>query len=225
MNEPLRQRAVKEIGWAQELARRLARSQPAPDLSAELAQLEALSKRLAEPSGASARVPAEPAEALQGWIWYPEGRPTEGAPAAARFFRCRFEAPTGGRAAELRIAADDACEVFLNGTRVGAHDTWQRTAVFSVGALLKPGRNVLAVRAENKPAPSKNPAGLIARLTMTLATGKQAAVVSDSSWRSAKDEQPQWEQAAFDDSTWKPAIVAAPFGEGPWLVFYSPDAA
>jgi hypothetical protein len=216
MNEPLRQRAVKEIGWAQELARRLARSQPAPDLSAELAQLEALSKRLAEPSGASARVPAEPAEALQGWIWYPEGRPTEDAPAAARFFRCRFEAPTGGRAAELRIAADDVCEVFLNGTRVGAHDTWQRTAVFSVGALLKPGRNVLAVRAENKPAPSKNPAGLIARLTMTLATGKQAAVVSDSSWRSAKDEQPQWEQAAFDDSTWKPAIVAAPFGEGPW---------
>ena len=50
--------------------------------------------------------------------------------------------------AVLRVAADDVCEVFVNGTRVGSHQTWQRTAVFSVGNLLTPGVNALAVRAE-----------------------------------------------------------------------------
>ena len=109
MNEPLRQRAAREIGWARELARRLGRSQPAPDLSAELAQLEALSKRLAELSDESPKVTTpEPTGALPGWIWYPEGRPAEEAPAATRFFRRRFEAPEGARGAELRIAADDS---------------------------------------------------------------------------------------------------------------------
>ena len=216
MNEPLRQRTAREIGWAQELTKRLARSPPAPDLSAELAQLGALSKRLAELADETKVTPSEPAGALPGWIWYPEGRPAEDAPAAVRFFRCRFEVPKGVCGAELRIAADDACEVFLNGTQVGTHDTWSRTAVFTVGGLLKPGGNVLAVRAENKPAPSKNPAGLIARLAMTLNDGAETAVVSDGSWRSDKNEHPQWEQAAFDDSSWKAAMVTAPFGEGPW---------
>ena len=217
MNEPLLPRAAKEIGWAQQLARRLARRQPSLDFSAELTQLEGLDKRRAELSQEPAKgASLETIETLPNWIWYPEGRPTEDAPAAVRFFRCWFGAPDGVRGAELRVAADDACEVFLNGTRVGAHDTWQQTAVFSVGPLLKPGGNVLAVRAENKPAPSKDPAGLIVRLVMTLGTGKQAAVISDGTWRSAKEESPQWQQPAFDDSTWKPALVTTPFGGGPW---------
>ena len=78
------------------------------------------------------------------------------------------------------------------------------------------GANLLAVRAENRPAPSKNPAGLIARLAVTLADGKRVVVVSDGSWRAENETRPQWEQPAFDDSAWKPAAVAAPFGGGPW---------
>ena len=194
------------------MAHRLAKTQPAPDVSAELAQLEALGKQLAESSEKS----AEAVAALQGWIWYPEGQPTEDAPTATRYFRCRFEAPADVGGAELRIAADDACEVFLNGSRVGAHDTWQRAALFTIAELLKPGANVLAVRVENKPTSGKNPAGLIARLAMALGTGKQAVVLSDSSWVSEAAEHPQWQQPAFDDSTWKPAMVVAPFGGAPW---------
>ena len=217
MGEPLPARAAKEIGWGRALAERLGRKPEAPDLSAELRELDALEQRLAGLKGVPAKVPsARRAEAAPSWIWYPEGRPAEDAPAAARFFRCRFEAPAGVRAAELRIAADDACEVFLNGSRVGAHDTWGRGAVFAVGRLLKPGANVLAVRAENKPAPSKNPAGLIVRLTMTLSDGQSLDVVTDTTWRAEKDERAGWEQAHFDDSAWKPATVAAPFGGGPW---------
>jgi hypothetical protein len=217
MGEPLPERTAREIGWTRALAGRLARCRPAPDLSAELRELDLLEQRLAGLASSPAPVqPAAGVRAAASWIWYPEGRPAEDAPAESRFFRCRFEVPAAVRTAELRIAADDACEVFLNGTRVGAHDTWRKAAVFAVGKLLVRGGNLLAVRAENRPVPSKNPAGLIARLTVTLADGRELAVVTGETWRAEKRALSGWQQMTLDDSAWKAALVAAPLGGGPW---------
>ncbi|MFH1267399.1 MAG: hypothetical protein ABIK89_16875, partial [Planctomycetota bacterium] len=217
MGEPLLERAAREIVWARELAERFARQRPVADLSAELKELDVLEKRLAELSSKPAPAkPAESDEPTPSWIWYPEGQPAADAPAESRFFRCRFKVPVEALAARLRIAADDACEVFVNGSRVGAPAGWPRAAVFDVGELLTTGENVLAVRAQNMPAPSKNPAGLIARLAVTLPEGKQIAVVSNDTWLAEKETHPQWEQPTFDDSAWKAAAVAAPFGGGPW---------
>ena len=217
MGEPLLDRAAKEIAWTRDLAERLARGPGAPSLSAELRELTVLETRLAQLREQPATVrPIENAEPVPSWIWYPEGTPAEDAPAETRFFRYRFDVPANADTAELRIAADDACEVFLNGARVGANQTWQRAAVFDVGALLEDGPNLLAVRAVNGPAPSKNPAGLIARLAVTLADGSRTVLVSDGSWRAENGHAARWEQTGFDDSTWKPAATAAPFGGGPW---------
>ena len=161
MGEPLAERAAKEIAWAEQLADRLSRSRQPPELSAELAELAALKKQLdgvgKEANRRPLSQPSDRANAAPAWIWYPEGNPAEDAPAATRFFRHRFELPSAVRQAKLRIAADDACEVYLNGVRVGANDTWRQAAIFSVAKLLKPGGNVLAVRAENRPAEAKNP--------------------------------------------------------------------
>lgn len=217
MGEPLVQRAAKEIGWARELAERLARQRQAPDLTNKLKELDALQRRLGELASQPTTVQsAKDAEAVPNWIWYPEGNPVEDAPAEARYLRCRFRVPAEIREATLRIGVDNACEVFLNGTKIGAQTGWAPVGVFPVGQLLRTGENVLAVRAENMPAPTKNPAGLIARLAVTLADGKQTIVVSDTSWSAAKEEHSHWTQADFDDSAWKPAAVTAPFGGGPW---------
>ncbi|HUT33036.1 MAG TPA: hypothetical protein VNE39_06130, partial [Planctomycetota bacterium] len=219
MGEALLTRAAKEIAWTRELAERLARGPKPPDLSAELAELATLERTLAEVTtkGTAERPVINAAAGLPSWIWFPEGKPVEDAPAEARFFRCTFDLPAAGvRAAELRISADDACEVFLNGTRLGANDAWQRAAAFAVAKHLKPGRNVLAVRAQNNPFAGKNPAGLIALLPITLADGKPMAVVSNASWRAEKAERAGWQEPAFDDSAWAKALVAAPLGGGPW---------
>lgn len=216
--KPLDRRAAEEIGWARQLAARLATNPKTPDLSAELGELRALEERLADLKGKDAieESPAGPG-VMPSWIWFPEGRAAEDAPAEARFFRCTFEMPVAGASrAELRITADDACEVFLNGRFLGNQATWQQAAAFAVGRQLKPGKNLLAVRAENKPASGKNPAGLIATLSLTLADGKRMRIVSDASWRTAKGQQPGWQQPDFDDSSWKAAAVAAPYGKGPW---------
>ena len=217
MGRPLARRAAEEIGWARELAGRLARQGRPPRLTAELAELDTLASRLVTLTGKAA---AKRPDVLPKWIWFPEGRAVHDAPTEARFFRRTFRVPAGARIsrAELRVACDDACEVFINGSRIGAHGTWQRAAVFAVaGAKLRPGENVLAVRAENKPADVKNnPAGLIARLTVFLGDGNRLTVVSDDAWRAEKVNRPDWPKAGFDDSAWKTAAVAAPFGGGPW---------
>jgi len=218
VGEPLAARTRKEIAWARELAARLGRTARPPDLSAEVAELDALQARLAAEAPAGAAVPGG-VDAAPAWIWFPEGRPFEDAPVAPRFFRRTFDVPAGVavRWARLRIAADDACEVFLNGARLGSHETWQRAAGMSMGReSLRPGRNVLAVRAENRAAPvTKNPAGLIARLTLVLADDRRMSLVSDPSWRAATEAPTGWHETAFDDSAWPAAAVTAPLGGGP----------
>lgn len=224
MGEPLMQRATKEIAWTRELAARLGKMSPAPELSAELRALDALEKQrhegVAKAAAGQAAVPAwgsDPGgKPKEGWIWYPEGKPSENAPVGTRFFRSKFELPAAVRSADLRVAADDACEVFLNGTRVGTHDTWSRAARFAVEKHLKPGANVLAVQAENKPANSANPAGLILSLAITLADGKQMLITSNTSWRSAKEAVPDWQQPGMDESNWVAAIITAAYGDAPW---------
>jgi hypothetical protein len=213
-------RAVKEIGWARDLAARLSRIDGAPDFSAELEELADLESRIAGHAAKAARGPAAQAEdAEPRWIWFPEGKPVEDAPAETRFFRRTFEVPPEVQVgpAVLRIAVDNACEVFLNGERIGAHEAWEQAAVFALRKeLLRPGKNVLAVRAENRPATTLNPAGLIARLTVGLAERAPLVVASNAAWLAANTAPAGWEQGAFDDSAWKAAAVVAPFGGGPW---------
>ena len=221
MGRPLASRAAEEIGWARELARRLVRQGRSPRLTAELAELDALAECLASLTGkAAAERGDKHPRALPSWIWFPEGRPVHDAPTEVRYFRRTFRVAAGARIgrADLRIACDDACEVFINGSRIGAHNRWQRAAVFAeIGKLIRPGKNVLAVRAENRPANVKNnPAGLIARLTVFMGDGKGLTVVSDDAWRAEKVKRPGWPKADFDDSAWKTAAIAAPFGGGPW---------
>jgi hypothetical protein len=113
LGEPLRARTAKDIAWARELAARLRARHPALALAAEGQELEALEQRWAEVSReASSTSRGESVAVAPQWIWFPEGRPSEDAPAATRWFFRRFEAPAGVRAAELRVATDDACEVF-----------------------------------------------------------------------------------------------------------------
>jgi hypothetical protein len=162
------------------------------------------------------------------WIWYNEGDPSRDAPVEARYFRRSFTLPATvqGSAAVLQIAADDRFTVWLNGAPIGTGDGWEKPGRFDVAAALKPGPNVLAVKAENLPGPPHaNPAGLIASLAI-ISDGTALTIASDASWRAAKSvESEQWQNTAFDDSHWPQALVAARYGEGPWHRFGEDDPA
>jgi hypothetical protein len=157
------------------------------------------------------------------WIWFAEGKPAENAPAAKRYFRRKFELPQGKeiKSAQLRVSADDRFAARINGKAVGdsgkAQDAWRTGRQFDgISKMLNAGENLLAIEAENLPAPSANPAGLIARLEVQFADGGSMSVVSDDAWKAAQADAPDWRGAKFDDSAWANAIVVGKYGDAPW---------
>lgn len=154
------------------------------------------------------------------WIWFPEGSPAKDAPAEKRFFRKSFTVPEGKSmtSARLFVTADDAFTAQLNGKTLGSAGDWKTGKQFDdVARLLKPGANVLAIAAENKPATvPANPAGLLAKLEVRFVNGESMKLVTDATWRCAKSEANAWDTPGFDDSSWTNAAVVARFGDAPW---------
>jgi hypothetical protein len=154
------------------------------------------------------------------WLWYPEGKPAQDAPVAKRYFRRAFVLPEGKTVAQarLRVSADDWFSARLNGQMLGTGEDWRAGKQFEIARLLRPGTNVLAIVAENKPAPvTANPAGLIVCLEARFAENERVVkLVSDDTWRSARDEADGWDSLGFDDSGWAKAMVVGRYGDGPW---------
>ncbi|MDB5300722.1 MAG: alpha-L-rhamnosidase family protein [Phycisphaerales bacterium] len=157
---------------------------------------------------------------LGDWIWFPEGNPTVDAPIAKRYFRRTFTLAPGAKVkkAELFATADDACTVWVNGKELGAAASWKSVERFAgFEAALHVGTNVLAIAAENRPAPVKlNPASLVCGMRIELESGPPIQITSDDSFRAAQAEMPKWNATEFDDGNWPAARVTAHLGDGPW---------
>ena len=151
------------------------------------------------------------------WIWFPEGDAAAAAPVGIRWFRRRFDVTSGRtvRHAGVRVTADNAYVLYVNGTRVGGGDDFRQTDAYDVTGLIHAGSNVLAVAATNG-ADSPNPAGLILALTVTFSEGDPLSVVTDSGWRSSRSGDPGWERPTFPDAGWSPVKILGPHGMAPW---------
>jgi hypothetical protein len=155
------------------------------------------------------------------WIWYPEGDPAKDAPAAKRYFRKTFYVASKAKPFWLWLSADDRFTAYINGHEVSSGTDWHSPHRVSAGQWLRLGRNVLAVEAENLPAPAgaANPAGLICSLK---SEGFPGVIRSDGSWRVSQSADPHWLESGFDDGQWKPAKVLGAYGMNPWGQFPQP---
>jgi hypothetical protein len=163
------------------------------------------------------------------WIWYPEGNPAIDAPAAKRYFRNTFEIresePIGD--AHLWITADDRFVAYVNGKRVAAGADWQTPQKVEVTDAIRLGNNVLAIEAENLPAQSSNPAGLLVQLRVRNYAGESYVKLLDGAWRCAKDTESanaKWTTLTFNDSDWVTAKEAVQYGSAPWGEFAAPSS-
>ena len=161
------------------------------------------------------------------WIWFPEGDATIDAPLQPRFFRRTLSIPSHSKLqrAAIRLSADDKAILWVNGTRVGESTDWRSPQTFDVTKLFHEGTNVVAIRAENLPAPvTKNPAGLNAVVELSFEE-KNEVILSDNNWRTSQSETKGWETINFDDSKWSMVKVLAEYGNGPWGKIDSNDPA
>ncbi|WP_329214182.1 glycoside hydrolase family 78 protein [Streptomyces sp. NBC_00683] len=169
--------------------------------------------------GAPAALTAVPALDDASWIWFPEGDPAAGAPAATRWFRGRVEIPAGVTRARLVMTADDGFTARVDGVEVahteadGPANNWQRPVLRDVTDRLSPGVHVIAVSATNA---TEGPAGLLGLLELTTADGV-VTLATGADWRTTdKEPSGDWGSGTYDDSAWPAAKVLAPWGSGPW---------
>src|SRR5438132_11275292 len=119
------------------------------------------------------------------WIWYDEGDPARGVPAATRYFRKVFKIDRPVQKvvdeATLDITADSKFTVWINGALVGSGNNWRHLYQFDVQKLMVHGDNCVAVRAKNNGAA----AGFVVRLAYVPNGMTRMARVSDGSWKAA----------------------------------------
>ena len=104
------------------------------------------------------------------------------------------------RAGKVDLTVLGAMEV----SEAGDIANWKIPGKFAVGALLRPGKNVLAVLARNV-GDGPTPAGLIARLHFVFEAGNAWTLETDERWKSSTNGEAGWNGSAFDDHAWATA--------------------
>src|SRR5690606_14198871 len=102
------------------------------------------------------------------WIWLP-GEPSGGQSA---FFRQSFELEAVPERARLALSCDNRAEVWINGKPAGKSSAWESPVRADVQSLLRPGRNVIAVKGTNE--------GGIAALVARISAGRRAPALAET---------------------------------------------
>jgi alpha-L-rhamnosidase len=151
------------------------------------------------------------------WIWHNEGNPVVAAPVGERFFRRAFELSPNQkiRSAEIVLTADNSFEAWINGQLAGSGGDFKQSFHFDIKSWLKPGANLLCVKAVNG-ADSPNPAGLIGALDVQFEEAPPFRLFTDGSWQSSVKAQPDWLTSAAATEGWGSALELGPLGMQPW---------
>ena len=147
---------------------------------------------------------------LGTWIWHPDAKEN----AHTCWFRTTCEIPEGRNVvgATIRITADNAFVLYVNGKRVGEGSDWETVSSFDLGTALSTGKNVLAVEARN----FDSAFGLIAGLAVMLDDGTVMDIRSDKTWLTSLSSGEGRERVEYDSSQWAAAREIAEAGGGPW---------
>ncbi|MDB5336595.1 MAG: putative heme-binding protein, partial [Planctomycetaceae bacterium] len=116
-------------------------------------------------------------------------------------FQTKFTGPA--KATRLKATADNACTVWINGTKVLGDDDWAAATEVDITKHVKAGENVIQAEASN----AGGPAAFILKLALTGEDGKTQYVVSDSSWKSS---------AKRDSTELADVRVVAKLGDAPY---------
>jgi hypothetical protein len=171
--------------------------------------------------GTKAGVREEVARAEARWIWIgPESEQETGFAPGTVYFRKEFDLPTSPSEASFVVTCDNQFTLFANGAEIASGSDHTRPKHVDLRPHLRAGKNVLAVKAVNRPAnpkprneeaPQNNPAGLflLGRIRHPIPDPKSESesagaagesvlyVVSDESWDCSTAFSEGWTQLDF----------------------------
>ncbi len=162
-------------------------------------------------AGWEAPAPAQQEKLDAQWIWHPGGDPAREAPAGTVWFR-RVVYMSGPCTGEAFVACDDEFVLWVNGRRVG-QGGGRRGYHFNLNGIVRRGRNVIAVQAQNR----GGPAGLFVDGAIRHQGGQVVPFDTGPQWRCTRQKPPQaWLTAEFDDSKWQKPHVLGRHEQTPW---------
>jgi putative heme-binding domain-containing protein len=139
-----------------------------------------------------------PLDAAPQWIWVAK-QAKNGEKAT---FRKTFTVAGPVASAKLNFTCDNGATAYLNGTKVADNPDWGQPTQADLSKLLKTGENELRFEAKNE----GSTAGFVATLEIVAKDGKKSVVESG----------PDWSVAPAGSQDFKPAVVVAAYGAGPW---------
>jgi putative heme-binding domain-containing protein len=146
------------------------------------------------------------ADARPLWIW----APPKVEPNQSVWVRKTFQLDGPLKGARVSVSADNTWELWINGEFAGRGNEWSAPKRVNAEKFLKPGSNVIAIKAGND---NSSAAGLVARVER----GKQVLLESDASWKvTAQDPGGGWEKPETSDASWAAAMEVAKLGDAPW---------
>lgn len=171
---------------------------------------------------------AEAASKLGGkWIWAEPGAAAK-APAGTVYFRKHVKLDAAAEEAYAVAACDNSYTLYVNGEKAASGKDFGQPQFVDIKSRLRPGQNIIAVKAinlapENKsaaegqaaPESTANPAGFYfyARIK---AGGASTNIGSDGSWIWSREQTNGWETAAFADREWQSAAELGNAKTAPW---------
>ena len=128
------------------------------------------------------------------------------------FFRKAIKLNKETKSANLTMSCDNGFEAFVNGKKVLVGSDWGNAQKTDVKKHLKPGMNLIAVKAWN----DGGVAGLVGKLEVVSITDRHKAYTTDSTWRSSSSGAKGWEKLGFDANGWKTSTETGKLGDNPW---------
>jgi len=132
------------------------------------------------------------------WIWSQKGA-TAG---EKQIFRRTFHISGNVKSATLSLTCDNAATAKLNGEQILENLDWKTPARADLAKKLRSGANELVIEGRN----AEGSAALLASLVIETADGAQQLV----------ETGPKWEVAKAGSAEFKPVVVIAKYGDGPW---------
>lgn len=140
------------------------------------------------------------------WIWT-NGDPKENDIA---HFRKTIELKAKPKSAVFVGSCDNVLALFVNGKMVAQSSEWTYPARENI--TLDEGKNVIAVRGTNQ----GGNAAFVGLILVEHADGKKEQIVTDGTWLCTAEPAKGWQEAKFDDATWKKPHSFGKLGVGPW---------
>jgi hypothetical protein len=132
------------------------------------------------------------------WIWSQK----QGVNNEDEVFRKTFTVSGEIKSATLTVTCDNSAVAKLNGEQVLRNRDWKLPERADVSKKLKAGLNELVVEGHN----NEGSAALLVSLAIETADGKKQLI----------ETGPDWETAKPKTTEFKPVVVIAKYGDGPW---------